>query len=105
MSKVGTAFKANQPARTWRWRALRDAEVRVREFIRERHPKVRRFLFKRVDRKGDAWLIEGDVWFQRLRLFTVKRNFRLRIGSETERSHPTKRPLLAHARHIAFNCS
>jgi len=60
-----------------------DAEDRAREFIRERHPKVRRILFERVDRKGDAWLIDGEVWFKRLRLFTIKRTFRLRIGSET----------------------
>ena len=60
-----------------------DAEDRAREYIRERHPKVRKILFKRVDRKEDAWLIEGDVWFKRLHLFTVKKSFRLQIGSET----------------------
>lgn len=29
-----------------------DAEDRAREYIVERHPEVRRILFKRVDRKG-----------------------------------------------------
>jgi len=62
---------------------LRDAEDRAREYIRERYPKVRRILFKRVDKKDSSWLIEGEVWFKRLRLFTVKRTFRLRISSET----------------------
>lgn len=60
-----------------------DAENRAREFIRERHPKMRRILVRRVDKKDDSWLIEGEVWFKRLRLFTVKRTFKLRIGSKT----------------------
>jgi hypothetical protein len=60
-----------------------DAETRAREYIRERHPKMRRILVRRVEKEDDAWLIEGEVWFKRLRLFTVKRTFKLRISSET----------------------
>jgi hypothetical protein len=38
-----------------------DTEDRAREYIRERHPKVRRILFKRVDKKDNFWLIEVNV--------------------------------------------
>ena len=64
-------------------KGVADAEDRARKLIGERYPKVRRILFKRVDKKDDSRLIEGEVWFQRLRLFTVKRTFRLQIDSET----------------------
>ena len=60
-----------------------DAETRAREYIRERHPKMRRILVRRVEKEDDAWLVEGEVWFKRLRFFTVKRTFRLRISLET----------------------
>jgi hypothetical protein len=60
-----------------------DAEVRARKLIGESHPKVRRILFKRVEKKDNSWLIEGEVWFKWLRLFTVKKTFKLQISSET----------------------
>lgn len=60
-----------------------DAETRAREFIRERHPKMKQILIRRVDKKDDSRLIEGEVWFKRLRFFTVKRAFKLRIDSKT----------------------
>jgi hypothetical protein len=82
-----------------------DAEARAREHIRERHPKVRRILFKRVDRKGNAWLIEGDVWFQRLHLFTAKKSFRLQIDSETGEVTSYQETRSGARTNIAFNQS
>jgi hypothetical protein len=64
-------------------KGLADAEVRARRLIMESHPNVRRILFKRVDKKDNSWLIEGEVWFKWLRLFTVKKTFKLQISSET----------------------
>jgi hypothetical protein len=64
-------------------RGAADAEDRAKKVIRERHPKLRRILFKRVEKKDNSWLIEADVWFKRLHLFTVKKTFRLKISSET----------------------
>lgn len=46
----------------------RDVEARAREFIKERRLKVRRILLKKVEKKHEAWLIEGTVWFKRLPL-------------------------------------
>jgi hypothetical protein len=60
-----------------------EAEDRARKLIKERDPKARRILFKIVEKMDDSWLIEGEVWFKRLRLFTVKKTFRLQISSET----------------------
>jgi hypothetical protein len=60
-----------------------EAEVRARRLITESHPKVRRILFKRVDKKDNSWLIEGEVWYRLLHIFTVKKTFRLQISSET----------------------
>ena len=38
---------------------------------------------KRVEKKDNSWPIEEEVWFKRLRLFTVKKTFRLKISSKT----------------------
>jgi len=35
-----------------------DAETRARQFIRERHPKVKRILLRGVGKKDDIWLID-----------------------------------------------
>lgn len=60
-----------------------EAEVRARAFIRDRHPRVRQILFRRVHREGDVWLVDGEVWFKRAYFFTARRSFRLRMSSET----------------------
>jgi hypothetical protein len=60
-----------------------EAEVKAIKLIKEKHPKLRRILFKRVEKKDNSWLIEGEVWFKWLHLFTVKKTFRLQISSET----------------------
>jgi hypothetical protein len=60
-----------------------DAEDRAKKLIREKRPKLRQILFKRVEKKDNSWLIEGEIWFKRLYLFTVKKFFKLQISSET----------------------
>lgn len=60
-----------------------EAEVRAREFIRDRHPRVRQILFRRAHRKGDVWLVDGEVWFKRAYFFTARRSFRLQMSSKT----------------------
>lgn len=57
-----------------------EAEARARRFIGTRHPKVRKILFKRTNREGDAWLMEGKLWFRRALFFTARRSFRLQIS-------------------------
>lgn len=60
-----------------------DAETKAREFIRERHPKVKQIVLRRANKKDNAWLIEGEVRFKRLHFFSVKMTFRLQLGSKT----------------------
>jgi len=64
-------------------RGAADAEDRAKKAIREKHPKLKRILFKRVEKKDNSWLMEGEFWFKRLRLFTFKKTFRLKISSKT----------------------
>jgi len=40
-------------------RGAADAEDRARKLILERHPKARRILFKRVEKKDNSWLMKG----------------------------------------------
>lgn len=61
----------------------KEAETKAMEFVKRRHPRVRRIFIRRVEREGDVWLVEGEVWFKRAYLFTTKKSFRLRISSET----------------------
>ena len=42
-------------------RNVTDAEVKARKLIKEKHPKLGRILFKRVDKKDNFWLIEVNV--------------------------------------------
>ena len=58
------------------------AGEKARRLILKRHPDATRILFRRIDNMGHSWLVEGEVWFKRLRLFTVKRNFKIEIGVE-----------------------
>jgi len=81
-----------------------NAEDRAREYIRERHPKVRRILLRRVEKEDGAWLIEGEVWFKRLRFFTIRRSFRLQIGSETGEVTSYQENRSGACTHIAINC-
>lgn len=60
-----------------------DAENRARQFIRHRRPRANGVRFRRTWREGDVWMVEGEFWFKRLRLFTAKRSFRLQVSAET----------------------
>ena len=60
-----------------------DAENRAREFIRNRHPRVKIIRFTRTRREDDVWLVEGELWFKRAHFFTARRSFGLRISAET----------------------
>lgn len=57
-------------------------EDRARGYIQKKHLKVKHILFRKVQKEGDIWLIEGEVSFKRL-FFTAKRSFRLEVRSET----------------------
>jgi len=60
-----------------------EAEARAREFIEERHFRVRQVLFRSVQREEDVWLLEGEVWFKWAYFLTAKRSFRLQMKPET----------------------
>jgi len=57
----------------------------AREFIGNRHPRVKRILLTRTWREGGVWLVEGELWFKRAHFFTARRSFRLRISGETRK--------------------
>ena len=65
-----------------------NAENRAREFIGNRHPRVKIVRFTRTWREGDVWLVGGELWFRRARFFTARRSFRLRISGETREVTP-----------------
>ena len=58
------------------------AEEKARRLILKRHPDATRILFRSIGNMGHSWLVEGEVWFKRLRFFTVKRNFKIEIDTE-----------------------
>ena len=60
-----------------------EAETKAMEFVKRRHPRVRRILIRTVEREAGVWLVEGEVWFKRARLLTAKRSFRLQVSRET----------------------
>jgi hypothetical protein len=60
-----------------------EAEGRAREFIEERHFRVKGVFFRTVQKKGDMWLLEGEVRFKRRFFFAAKRSFRLQMKLET----------------------
>ena len=60
-----------------------EAEEGAREFIKERHFRVKKILFKRVYRERNDWLMEGEVSFKQAYFFKGKKSFKLRISSET----------------------
>lgn len=60
-----------------------EAEDRAKKFIDDRHYKVRQVLFRTVQKEGEVWLLEGEVWFRWAHFFTVKRFFRLKMKPET----------------------
>lgn len=59
-----------------------DAEARARQLIKDRNPSVRQILFKRTSKEGGFWLLEGEASLKRLRLFRVRKSFRLKIRVE-----------------------
>jgi len=60
-----------------------EAEDRAREFIKERHFRLKQILFRTVRKEEDVWLIEGEVSFRRAYFLTTKRFFKLRMKVET----------------------
>ena len=67
----------------------KEAETKAIEFVRRRHPRVRRILIRRMERGENVWLVEGEVWFKWAYLFPAKKLFKLRISSETGEVTPS----------------
>ena len=78
---VTQTFKLDEKMRKIKGPA--EAEAKAREFIKERHSRVRQILFRRVNKEGDAWLLDGEVLFKWAYFFTAKRSFRLQMNPET----------------------
>jgi uncharacterized membrane protein YkoI len=59
-----------------------EAEEKAKEILKEKHPNVFRIIINKVDRTNGSWLIQGEVCYKRLKLFTTKRKFKLEINAE-----------------------
>lgn len=59
------------------------AEVRAREFIKQKHSRVKRIFLRTVYREGNTWVLHGEVKFKRAYFFAAERSFRLQINPET----------------------
>jgi hypothetical protein len=57
-----------------------EAEEKAKEILKEKHPV--RIMISKVDRTNNSWLIEGEICYKRLKLFTIKRMFKLEINAE-----------------------
>lgn len=74
-----------------------EAEARAREFIEERHFRVKQVLFRRVRKERNAWLLDGEVWVKRAYFFTTNRSFRLKMKPEREKLYSTRKCVIAQA--------
>jgi len=61
----------------------KEAETRAREFIKQKHSKVERILFKTMYREENLWILQGEVRFKRAFFFGVNRSFELRMNMDT----------------------
>jgi hypothetical protein len=55
-----------------------EAEEKAEEILKERHPNVFRIIINKVDRTNNSWLIQGEIYYKRLKLFTIKESLNLK---------------------------
>lgn len=60
-----------------------EAEARAREFIKQRHSRVKRVFFRTMYREEGCWVLHGEVEFKRAYFFATVRSFKLQINTET----------------------
>lgn len=79
-----------------------EAEIKAKEFIRERHVKTSGILIKRMDKDKNVLLIKGEDWLKRFRLSLLRR-LSLRSTWRRKRSDPTmKVELITPFRSLGF---
>jgi hypothetical protein len=61
----------------------REAEAGAREFIKQRHPKVKRIFFRTMYREGDVWVLRGEVEFKRVYFFAAVSSFKVQVNMNT----------------------
>ena len=59
------------------------AEARAREFIKQKHPKVKRIFFRTMYREGNTWVLHGEVEFKQVYFFAAVRSFKLQVSTNT----------------------
>lgn len=60
-----------------------EAEARAREFIKQRHFRVKRIFFRTMYTEGDAWVLHGEVEFKRAYFFDALRSFKVQVNTNT----------------------
>jgi hypothetical protein len=45
-----------------------EAEEKARKILKEKHPNTFRIMISKVDRTNNSWLIDGEIYYKRLKL-------------------------------------
>ena len=59
-----------------------EAEEKAKKILKEKHLNMVHVMINKVNRTNNSWLIEGEIYYKRLKLFTIKRKFKLEINAE-----------------------
>jgi hypothetical protein len=60
-----------------------EAETKVREFIKQKYPRLESTSFQSMYREGDAWVLEGTVEYKRIHFFLAARAFMAQVNMNT----------------------
>lgn len=61
----------------------REAEAITRQFIKQKHSRVKRIFFRTMYREEDAWVLNGKVSFKRAYFLSAIRSFKLKVNTNT----------------------
>ncbi len=58
-------------------------EAKAREFIKQRHSRVERILFRTVYKEKNNWVLQGELQFKRAYFFAFSKSSKLQINTDT----------------------
>jgi hypothetical protein len=61
----------------------REAEAKARQFIKQKHSRVKRIFFRTMYREGNTWILHGELRFKRAYFFSAIRSFKLKVNTNT----------------------
>jgi hypothetical protein len=60
-----------------------EAETKVREYLKQKYPRLESIFFYSMYREGDVWVLEGEVEYKHLYFFTVNRAVTAQVNMDT----------------------